>query len=190
MLHSRDRRARPPCVESVQRTSPRHEEGDRYGAIELLGHPPGPGLRRPPDVDVLSVLAKNDDASRYGGDRIAIKTIDLVISHRRCVALGSRTRRCGCADHHDRSNRIVRVTFRVNRSSILWLAARRKATARSAALHLDCARLPQRGRVWIHVGISCSLSLSGSRRELVNLRILAAIRPVVQGVVNWPDPKL
>ena len=37
-------------------------------------------------------------------------------------------------------------TPRVNRSSIISLAARRKGIARYAALHLDCARSPKRGR--------------------------------------------
>lgn len=41
----------------------------------------------------------------------------------------------------------------VNRSSIVWLAVRRQGIARSAALHLDCARSPGRGRLWIHAGI-------------------------------------
>jgi hypothetical protein len=40
--------------------------------------------------------------------------------------------------------------FCVNRSSILWLAARRKGIARCAALHLDRAPSAEKGRVWIH----------------------------------------
>ena len=39
-----------------------------------------------------------------------------------------------------------RHRLRVNRSSIVWLAARRQGIARFAALHLDCARSPGRGR--------------------------------------------
>jgi len=50
------------------------------------------------------------------------------------------------------AHRMMRVNDCVNRSSILWFAARRKGIARSAALHLDCACSPQRGRVWIHAG--------------------------------------
>ena len=52
----------------------------------------------------------------------------------------SRTPRCGCADHHGYGSTQTQSTARVNRVSIVWLAVCRKGIARSAALHLDCAR--------------------------------------------------
>ena len=61
------------------------------------------------------------------------------------------------------AHRMMRVSDCVNRSSILWFAARRKGIARSAALHLDCARSPQRGRVWIHAGQLFACRLNGVR---------------------------
>ena len=44
------------------------------------------------------------------------------------------------------ADRDVAATRRMNRSSIVWLAARRQGIARCTALHLDCARSPKRGR--------------------------------------------
>lgn len=59
-------------------------------------------------------------------------------------------RRLRCALHSDnaRSLRYAEISSRdrlcVNRAPILWLATRRKGIARSAVLHLDCARFAKK----------------------------------------------
>jgi hypothetical protein len=56
------------------------------------------------------------------------------------------------------------ILARVNRFSIVWLAVRRKGVARSAALHLDCARsAKQRGTyrfTWSIFDVAARLALA------------------------------